>query len=222
LLNGDPGHPPGQQRISYGLLVVAGWVVPGSVVAGCVVAGWVVAGWVVAGWVVAGCVADCWVAAGCVVAGWVVAEGWLVEGDGDCAGDCGETAAGVADWVTAPACCEGRGEGELSVLPVWAGGFVCETGEPPMTLGTTMAAATPAASSPVASNAHAGPRRFLRGGWGPVAGGWDQKAPSVGVWRGWPSAPGGWARKAACVGVRRGAALVLVGGPLMPPVCGGA
>jgi hypothetical protein len=51
LLNGDPGNPPGQERISYGLVVVAGWV------AGCV-AGWVAG--CVAGWV-AGCVAG-WVA----------------------------------------------------------------------------------------------------------------------------------------------------------------
>ena len=53
MLNGDPGNPQGQERISYGLAVVAG-----GDVAGCVVADGVVAGWAVAG-------------------------GWLVEGAGD-------------------------------------------------------------------------------------------------------------------------------------------
>ena len=88
------------------------------------------------------------------------------------------------------------------MLLVWVGGCVCETGEPPMTLGTTMAAAMSAASNPVASNAHAGPHRLLRGGWRP--------------------APEGRPRKAASVGVRRGTALVFVGGPLVLPVGGGA
>jgi hypothetical protein len=46
----------------------------------------VVAGCVVAGCVVAGCVVD-----GCVVAG------GLVDGGGDCTGDGGGTAVGVAD-----------------------------------------------------------------------------------------------------------------------------
>jgi hypothetical protein len=218
LLNGDPGNPPGQERISYGLVVVAGCVA--GWVAGCV-AGWVagcVAG-CVAGWV-AGCVAGGWVVACCVAAGWVVAGGWLVEGDGDCTA--GETAVGVADWETAAPFCEGRAGGELSVLPVWVGGFVCETGEPPMTLGTTMAAATTAASSPAASNAHAKPRRFLRGGWPSAPGGGARNAAPVGVRSGWPSAPEGWARNAASVGVWRGAALVLVGGPLVLPVGGRA
>jgi hypothetical protein len=162
------------------------------VVAGCVVAGWVVTGWVVTGCVVAG-----WVVAGCVVAG-----GWLVDGGGDCTGDGDETAVGVAERGTAPPFCEGRDEGEWRVPLVWVGGCVCETGEPPMTFGTTMAAATSAASSPVASKAHTGPRRFLRGGR--------------------PSPPEGWAGKAASVGVRRGTALVFVGGPLLLPAGGGA
>jgi hypothetical protein len=107
------------------------------------------------------------------------------------------------------------------VLLVWVGGCVCETGEPPMTLGTTMAAAMSAASNPVASNAHAGPHRLLRGGWRPAPEGWPRKA-AVGVRRGWPSRPEGWARKAASVGVRRGTALVFVGGPPVLPVGGGA
>ena len=91
-----------------------------------------------------------------------------------------------------------------------------------MTLGTTMAAATSAASSPAASNAHAGPRRFLRGGWRSAPEGWARKAAAVGARRGWPSLPEGWGRNAASVGVRRGTALVFVGGPLVLPVGGGA
>ena len=90
MLNGDPGHPPGRERISYGLAVVGAWVVAAGVVAGCVVADGVVAGWVVAD----GVVAD-WEVADGVVAGWAVAGGWLVEGAGD--GTAGETAAGVPD-----------------------------------------------------------------------------------------------------------------------------
>src|SRR5215475_4883392 len=97
-----------------------------------------------------------------------------------------------------------------------------------MALGTTMAAATSAASTPVASNAHAGPRRFLPGGWpsagegrASVRGGWPSarkgRAPAL---AGWASALVGRARKAASVGVRRGCALVLVGGPLVLPVGG--
>ena len=80
MLNGDPGHPPGRERISYGLAVVGAWVVAAGVVAGCVVADGVVAGWAVADG---------------VAAGRVVAGGWLVEGGGDCTA--GETAAGVPD-----------------------------------------------------------------------------------------------------------------------------
>jgi hypothetical protein len=202
-----------QERISYGLVAVAGGVADG-VVAGPTVADGVVAGWAVADGVVAG-----WDVADGVVAGGDVAGGRLVEGGGDCTA--GETAAGVVDCGTAPPFGEGRDEGEVSVLPVWAGG-VCEAGVPPMTLGTTMAAAAAAASSPAASKAHTAPRRFLRGGWRSAPGGWAQKAASVGVRRGWPSAPEGWATKAASVGVRRGAALVLVGGPVVLPAGGGA
>jgi hypothetical protein len=143
------------------------------------------------------------VVAGPVVAGCVVAGGWVAGEDGDCTGeDGGGTTVGVADWETTPPFCEGWEDGELGVPLVWAGGCVCETGEPQMTLGTTMAAAMSAASSPVASNPHARPRRFLRGGW--------------------PSPPGGWARKAASVGARRGTAPVFVGGPLVLPGGGGA
>ena len=108
------------------------------------------------------------------------------------------------------------------MLPGWVGGGVCEAGEPPMTLGTTMAAATAAASSPAASNAHTGPRRFLRGGWRCAPAGWARKATSAGVRRGWLSAPEGCDGKAASVGVRRGAALVLVGSPPVLAVGGGA
>jgi hypothetical protein len=155
--------------------VVTGCAVTGPVVAGAVVAGPVVAGSVVAGGVVAGCVVADGVVAGWVVADWVagpvVAGGGLVEGGGDCAGDGGGIAVGVADWGTAPPFCEGWDEGEPSVLPVWAGGLVCAAGEPPMTLGTRRAAATTAASSPLASSAHARPRRFLRGGWRCAPGG---------------------------------------------------
>jgi hypothetical protein len=162
-----------------------------------VVDGGVVTGWVVTGCVVTGVVAGS-VVAGPVVAGGVVAGGWVAGEDGDCTGeDGGGTTVGVADWETTPPFCEGWEDGELGVPLVWAGGCVCETGEPQMTLGTTMAAAMSAASSPVASNPHARPRRFLRGGW--------------------PSPPGGWARKAASVGVRRGTAPVFVGGPLVLP-----
>jgi pyruvate/2-oxoglutarate dehydrogenase complex dihydrolipoamide acyltransferase (E2) component len=75
-----------------------------------------------------------------------------------------ETVAGVADWETAPPVGEGWDGGELSG-PLWVGCGVCETRKSPMTLGTRRAAAASAASSPVASNAHARPRRFLRGGW---------------------------------------------------------
>ena len=85
-----------------------------------------------------------------------------------------------------------------------------------MTLGTTMTAATSAASTPAASNAHASPRRFLRGGWPPAGKGWA----SALVGRG--SALVGWARKAAAVGVRGGCALVIVAGPLVLPAGGGA
>src|SRR4029077_20265434 len=87
----------------------------------------------------------------------------------------------------------------------WVGGGVYETGEPPMILGTTMTAATSAASTPVASNTHASPRRFLLGGWAPVQ---DGPASVRGGWAatrgGWPPAGNGWA--SALVG--RGAALV--------------
>ena len=108
------------------------------------------------------------------------------------------------------------------MLPGWVGGGVCEAGEPPMTLGTTMAAATAAASSPAASNAHTGPRRFLRGGWRCAPAGWARKAASAGARPGWTSPVGGWAGKAASVGAGRGTAPVLVGGPLMPLTGGGA
>ena len=90
MLNGDPGHPPGRERISYGLAVVGAWVVAAGVVAGCVVADGVVAGWAVADGVVTG-----WAVADGVAAGRVVAGGWLVEGGGDYTA--GETAAGVPD-----------------------------------------------------------------------------------------------------------------------------
>ncbi len=189
--------------------MVDGGVVTGPVVTGCVATG------VVTGSVVTGPVVD-----GCVVAG-----GWLAGEDGDCTGDDGGgTTVGVADWETAPPFGEGWDDGELGALLVGAGGWVCETGEPQMTLGTTMAAATSTASSPVASNAHARPRRFLRGGWPSPPGGWARKAASDGAPPGWPaplggwarkaasadarpgpaSAPGAWARKAACVGARPG------------------
>lgn len=115
------------------------------------------------------------------------------------------------------------------MLLAWVGGGVCEAGESPMTLGTTMTAATSAASTPVASNTHASPRRFLRGGWPPVQDGW---AAARGGWppaeKGWASALVGrgsalvgWARKAAAVGVRCGCALVIVAGPLVLPAGGG-
>ena len=107
---------------------------------------------------VAGCVV-----AGPVVAGWVVAGGWVVGGGEDCTGDGVGATVGVADRGTPPPFCEGWAEGEPDGSLVWAGGCVCETGEPPMTLGTTMAAATSTASSPAASNAHTAPR-FFRGG----------------------------------------------------------
>ena len=159
--------------------------------------GAVVTGWVVTGCVVTGVVTGC-VVTGPVVGGCVVAGGWVAGEDGDCTGDDGGgTTVGVADWETAPPFCEGWDDGELGVPLVWAGGCVCETGEPQMTLGTTMAAATSTASSPVASNAHARPRRFLRGGWPSQPGGWARKAASDGARPGWPAPPGGWARKAA-------------------------
>jgi hypothetical protein len=204
---------------------VAGSVVDG-VVSGCVVVGSVVDG------VVSGCVV-----VGCVVAGCVVAGGWVVDGGGDCGDDGGTTVVGVADWGTAPPFCDSWGEGEPGVLLAWVGGGVYETGEPPMILGTTMTAATSAASTPVASNTHASPRRFLRGGWAPVQ---DGPASVRGGWAsvrgGWPpagngwasalvgrgSALVGWARKAAAAGVRCGCALVIVAGPLVPPAGGGA
>jgi len=204
---------------------VAGSVVDG-VVSGCVVVGSVVDG------VVSGCVVD-----GCVVAGCVVAGGWVVDGGGDCGDDGGTTVVGVADWGTAPPFCDSWGEGEPGVLLAWVGGGVYETEEPPMILGTTMTAATSAASAPVASNAHASPRRFLRGGWAPVQDGWASarggRAATPGGWpsagKGWAPAlvgrapaPVGWARKAAAVGVRPGCALVCVGGPLVLPAGGGA
>jgi hypothetical protein len=46
--------------------------------------------------VVTGVVTGC-VVAGSVVDGCVVAGGWLVDGGGDCTGDGGGTAVGVAD-----------------------------------------------------------------------------------------------------------------------------
>jgi hypothetical protein len=122
------------------------------------------------------------------------------------------------------------------VLLAWVGGGVCEAGESPMTLGTTLTAATSAASTPVASNTHASPRRFLRGGWPPVQDGWASvrggRAAARGGWppaeKGWASALVGrgsalvgWARKAAAVGVRCGCALVIVAGPLVLPAGGG-
>src|SRR5215472_8653637 len=118
----------------------------------------------------------------------------------------------------------------MGVPLVWVGGGVCDTGEPAMALGTTRTAAMRTASTPVASSAHASPRRFLRGGWRSAQDGWASVRggwPSIPRGRaaalvGWASAPAGWAWKAAAVGVRRGCALVIVGGPLMLPVGGGA
>ncbi len=203
---------------------MAGSVVDG-VVSGCVVVGSVVDG------VVSGCVVD-----GCVVAGCVVAGGWVVDGGGDCGDDGGTIVVGVADWGTAPPFCDSWGEGEPGVLLAWVGGGMYETEEPSMTLGTTMTAATSAASTPVASNTHASPRRLLRGGWPSVRNGW---ASVRGCWAatrgGWPpagkgwasalvgrgSALVGWARKAAAVGVRCGCALVIVAGPLVLSADGG-
>jgi hypothetical protein len=85
-----------------------------------------------------------------------------------------------------------------------------------------MTAATSAASTPVASNTHTSPRRFLRGGWPPAEEGWASALVGRGsalVGRG--SALVGWARKAAAVGVRCGCALVIVAGPLVLPAGGG-
>lgn len=120
------------------------------------------------------------------------------------------------------------------MLLVWVGGCVCETVESPMALGTRMAAATSTASSPVASNAHTGPRRFLGGGWPSAPEGWARRAASVGGRKadlvGGLEAPSVGGRTAASVGGRkadsvgggRGFALVFVAGPLVPPAGGGA
>jgi hypothetical protein len=122
-------------------------------------------------------------------------DGGGVTGDG-----CG-TAAGVPGCDAALLVGERRDEGESWVLLAPVPGAECETGEPPMVMGTAMAAATSAASAPTASNAQAGPGRFLRCGWAPVS---VERAP-----------------KAASVGVRRAFALVIVGGAPVLPVAGG-